>query len=88
MLSFHEAEKNIQELKTFSATKEAFLKETQFKSWTEAEAAIPKFAKADELQKFQVQKGKTLPKSFMVSFHYIHYVHTGLQRFDCHGNVQ
>ena len=58
-------------MKTFSATREAFLKEVQFESWTEAEAALPTFARADELKKFRVQKGKPLPKSFMVSFHYI-----------------
>jgi len=54
-------------LKTFSATREAFLKEVQFESRTEAEAVLPTFARVNELKKFRVQKGKPLPKSFMVS---------------------
>lgn len=39
-------------------------------SWTEEEAAIPKFAKVDKL-KFRVQKGKAMLKRFMVSFYCI-----------------
>lgn len=58
-------------MKTFSAAREAFLKEVQFESWTEAEAALATFAQADKLKKFRVQKGKPLPKRFMVSFHYL-----------------
>lgn len=69
-LSFSEAEKASEELKTLNTIKEAFLKEVQLKSWTEAEAVIPKFARIDELKKVKVQKGKALSKSFMVSFPY------------------
>jgi hypothetical protein len=66
-ISYSEAEKECQRLKAVISAKTALIKEVGFTSWDEAEATIPELVKPDVLEKFQIQKGKPLPKSFKVS---------------------
>ena len=67
-LSFSEAEKQSEERKALSITKEAFIEELKMESWAEVEKAVPEFAKEEELKRFNLPKGKkTMPKAFMVS---------------------
>ena len=61
-------EKQSEERKALSITKEAFLEEMKMESWADVEKAVPEFAKEEELKRFNLPKGKkTLPKAFMVS---------------------
>ena len=65
-ISFSEAEKRSDQCKVLAAAKEAFVKEFELTSWTNAQAKFPKFARDDLLKKFKVVKGKPLPKAFEV----------------------
>lgn len=70
-ITIDEAEGKSVKLKALSAAKAALLKEVEIETWEEAENVIPEFTKEDALCKFEVQKGKPLPKPFKVSFHVI-----------------
>ena len=66
-ISYAEAEKECDRLKTTAVAKTALMKEVGFSTWKEAEVAIPEFTKPEVLENFQIRKGKPLPKGFKVS---------------------
>ena len=65
-MTFTEVEEESGKLMTVATTKQTFMKEVEIETWEEAETLIPHFANKDVLEKFHVQKGKPLPKSFKV----------------------
>ena len=67
-LSFKEVEEQIGDKKTYKATEECFLKEIDCKTWEEAQAIVPNFAKKENLRRFKM-KGNCMPKEFVVSCH-------------------
>ena len=62
-------------MKMLSASKEAFLREVQIPTWKAAQEKIPQFANLELLEKFKVQKGKPLPKSFQVCLLFTNTIH-------------
>lgn len=66
-ISFDEAEKRSLRLKALSTAKTALLEGVAIETWERAKKVIPNFAKEDVLSKFQLQKGKPIPRSFKVS---------------------
>ena len=67
VVTFAEAEGKCEQLKAVAAAKVALMEQVQLETWGEVEATIPDFAKLDVLAKFNLKRGKTPPKSFMVS---------------------
>ncbi len=66
-ITINEAEGKSGKLKAISAAKYALLKEVEIETWEEAENVIPEYAKENVLHKFEIRKGKPLPKQFKVS---------------------
>jgi len=67
LITFEEAEERSVKLKALFSTKMALLEEVNIETWDTAKRVIPNFTKEDVLSKFQLQKGKPLPRSFKVS---------------------
>lgn len=65
-MTFAEVEEESEKLKAVSTSKQMFMKEVELETWEEGETLIPDFAKEEVLKKFNIQKGKPLPKSFKV----------------------
>ena len=42
------------------------MKELELETWEQVESMLPHFAKVDILKKFQLQKGKPVPASFLL----------------------
>ena len=66
-LSFADVEEKSEQLKALTTTKKMFMKEVELLTWEEAEALLPAFTDQNILKKFNIQKGKPLPKDFKVS---------------------
>ncbi len=66
-ITFNEANGKIDQLKTLSIAKSAFLQEVDIKEWDIAERKLPDSTKEDVIVKFNIQKGKPLPRAFLVS---------------------
>lgn len=71
-MTFAEVEEESEKLKAVTTTKQMFMKEVELEAWEEAETLIPDFANKDVLEKFHVQRGKPLPKSFKVGMCTLH----------------
>lgn len=65
-ISFDEAEEISGKQKALSAAKTALLEGVNIETWEVAERVIPNFANEDVLSKFQLQKGKPVPRTFKV----------------------
>jgi hypothetical protein len=66
LMTFAEVEKESEKLKAVATTKSVFMKEVELMTWDEGENLIPDFANEKVMEKFRVQKGKPLPKTFKV----------------------
>jgi hypothetical protein len=66
-ISFGEADERVGRLKALSTAKTALLNGVEIETWEEAERLIPSFAKEDVLMRFQLQRGKPVPRNFKVS---------------------
>ena len=60
---YSEAEAECERLKCLTTAKAALMKEVDMETWDEVEAAIPEFSRSEALQKFHLQKGKSLPQN-------------------------
>ena len=59
-MTYSEAEAECERLKCLTTAKAALMKEVDMETWDEVEAAIPEFSRSEALQKFHLQKGKSL----------------------------
>ena len=66
-LSFTEATRKIEQLKSWKCTRDTFLKEVKVSTWEEAQQKFPRHAKKDALVKFKLKSDKELPQEFKVS---------------------
>ena len=65
-LSFAEAAKRIDEIKSWKHTRDTFLREVNISTWEEAQHRFPRYAKKDALTRFKLKNEKKLPQEFKV----------------------
>ncbi len=61
-LSFGDATKKVEELKSWKRTRDTFLKEVKVPTWEEAQQRFPRYANKGALIKFNLKSEKDLPQ--------------------------